>query len=141
MKKLLSVREHFLKSGLGIQPDKLLTFAEKGTVTSHRGDPSRNGDFQVDYNAHLIVTEYAGDPNALLFIAVQWLHRECPGAVPDAIKFHIDVINHGIADIMLLIPITETVSVAQAPEGIRLTADVDANTGAIDLMALFPDNP
>lgn len=138
MRKLLSVRECLLKSGLGIQPDKLLTFAEKGSVTSYRGDPSRNSAFQVDYSAHLIVTDFAGDPAALFFVAVQWLHRECPGAAPDAIKFHVDVIKHGVSDIMLLIPLNETVSVEQLPAGIRLTPDVDPDAAAIDLTALFP---
>lgn len=139
MRKLLSVREHLLKSGLGIPPDELLTFAEKGSVTSYRGDPSRNSDFQVDYSAHLIITNFAGDPVALFFVAVQWLHRECPDAAPDAIKFHVDVIKHGVADIMLLIPLSETVSVEQLPAGIRLTLDVDPDAAAFDMAALlFP---
>lgn len=138
MRKLLSAREHFLKSGMGIQPDKLLSFAEKGVVTSYRGDPSRNGDFQVSYNAHLIFTDFAGNPNVILFLATQWLHRECPDAVADAIKFHFDVIKHDVADIMLLIPVTETVTVAQLPEGIRLSDDADPDVWSIDMTAFFP---
>lgn len=135
MRKLLSVRECLLKSGLGIQPDKLLTFAEKGVVTNLRGGADRNGDFEIAYDGHLIFTDYAGDVAALLYVVSEWFKREEPMAPEDALKFHVDVLDHKAADISLLMPMAETITVATLPEGVRLSADTTTTTDSFD--ALF----
>lgn len=123
MRKLQSVRDALLASGLGVTADKLLTFAEKGVVTNHRGGDDRNGDFKIAYDGHLIVTDYAGDVAALLYIVSEWFKCEEPMAPEDTLKFHVDVLDHKTADISLLMPLAETITVATLPEGVRLSAD------------------
>lgn len=135
MRKLQSARDHLLASPLGIKGDKLLTFAEKGVVTSYRRADHQNQDFQVSYTAHLILTDFAGQPLDLFFVMVGWLHRECPGAAPDALKFHVDVIDTKQVDVSLMVDLTETVTAAAAPAGTWLTPDTDPDALAA---ALFP---
>lgn len=138
MKKLQSARDHLLTSALRIKADKLMTFAEKGTVTSYARADHQNRDFQVAYTAHLIVTDYSGEPLDLFFVMVEWLHRACPGAAPDALKFHVDIVDTKQADVSLMIELTETVTATAAPTGIWLMPDIDPNSIAA---ALFPGQP
>lgn len=140
MRKLQSARDALLASGLGVTADELLTFAEKGAVTNLCGPPDRNGDFSITYHAHLIVTDFAGDVAALLFVVSQWLKREQPNAADDALKFHVDILDHKAADISLLMELTETVTVTSLPEGLRISPDpMPKTTGDFD--ALFWGSP
>ena len=123
MRKLQSARDHLLKAKLGIRADRLLTFAEKGTVTSYRGD--QNHAFGLTYDAHLIVTDFDGELIDVLFVMLEWLHRECPGAKPDALRFHLDLLDTKKADLSLMVTVTETVSVTKEAAGTRLTEDAD----------------
>lgn len=135
MQKLQSARDHLLKSPLGIKAEKLLTFAEKGVITSYRGVDTQNDDFQVRYTAHLIVTDYTGQPDKLFFVMLVWLHKHCPGAKPDALKFHVDIIDHAKVDVSLMLEMTETVTVTTTDGGSLLTPDTDPDAL---LAALFP---
>ena len=139
MKKLQSARDALLNSPLGIKAKDLLTFAEKGTVVSHRGE--RNQNFAVTYTAHLIVTDFAGEPQDLLFILVRWLHADNPSAQPDAIKFHVDVIDHKKSDVSLAVELSEVIGVAEVEGGLSLDAQPDADALAIGMDTLFPDMP
>jgi hypothetical protein len=138
MKKLASAREAILKSPLKISADKLLTFAEKGTVKSWRCDG--NHAFMLTYTAHLIVTDYTGAPQDLFFVALDWLHRECTDAAEDAIRFHVDIIDHKSADISLAIDITEIVAAPTATGGkVRLTPVADPDAQGFDMGAFFAE--
>ncbi len=118
MKKLEAVREALLKAPLGVGADKLLTFAEKGSVLSRRG--MRNGAFAMSYTAHLIVTDYTGAPEALFFVVLDWLHGAEPGAAEDAIRFHVDVIDHKSVDISLTVDLEEVITPRPEQGGTRL---------------------
>ncbi len=135
MRKLTSFRDWLLGGPLPIDAAKLLTFAEKGVITSHRGMDHQNNDFAVTFDAHVIVTDYTGEPLQLFFLAVQWLHKECPGAKPDAIRFHADVIDTKRVDISLKVELTETVTAASSDAGTWLSPDTDPD--ALHA-ALFP---
>lgn len=139
MKKLASARAAILASPLKIDAAQLLTFAEKGTVHSVRGE-GRPG-YMIDYTAHLIVTGYGGAPEDLLFVAVDWLHRECVDAAEDAIRFHVDVIDHKSVDVSLAIDISEIVASTDAPDGLRLAPRPDPDALGLDMAALFPNLP
>lgn len=138
MRKLQSARDHLLASPLGIKAEKLLTFAEKGVITSYRRADHQNRDFQVGYTAHLILTDFSGQPLDLFFIMLEWLHRECPAAAPDALKFHVDVIDTKQVDVSLMVDLTETVTAAAAPAGTWINPDNDPDALAA---ALFPGRP
>lgn len=135
MRKLQNARDHLLASPLGIAADKLLTFAEKGVVTSYQGVAHHNPDFMVSYTANLILTDFAGEPLDLFFVMLQWLRRECPGAKPDALHFHVDVIDTRKVDVSLQLELTETVTAASSPAGTWLTPDPDHYAGDF---TLFP---
>jgi hypothetical protein len=133
MRKLRALREYLLEAPLGLSADKLLTFAEAGTVTSHRGHQAQNQNFLVGYTAHIIVTDYTGDEEQLLYLVTSWLHREQPGAKDDALSFHLDVIDHQRVDISLKVTLVETVTVTQDPAGTWLTPARDPDTLAFPL--------
>jgi hypothetical protein len=135
MRKLRSARDHLLNAKLGIRADRLLTFAEKGRVTSYHG--ARNRDFALAYDAHLILTDFEGELLNVLFVMLQWLHRECPSAPDDALQFHLDILDTKTADLSLLIPVTDTVTVTEAAAGTWLSPDRDPDALAL---GLFPDS-
>lgn len=139
MKKLAAARAAILAAPLEIKAENLLTFAEKGTVQSWRGD--RNLAFRVTYTAHLIVTDYARAPQDLLFVALDWLHRDNPGATEDAVRFHVDIIDHGKADVSLAIDLTEIVATEDTAEGLRLAPTADPDAAGFDMGTLFPTLP
>jgi len=136
MRKLQSARDHLLASPLGVAGDKLLTFAEKGVVTSHQRADHQNRDFSVAYTAHLILTDFTGQPLDVFFVMLEWLHRECPGAKADALRFHVDVIDTKQVDVSLLLDLTETVTAAATPDGVWLTPDPDPDALATPLFPL-----
>lgn len=144
MKKLASARQTLLDAPLGIKPAKLLTFAEKGVVRSWRGPgPGLGGNraFALDYTAHLIVTDYAGAPQDLFFVLADWLHRECPDAPEDAIRFHVDVISHKAADVSLTVEIGEIVAAPATEAGIALLPVPDPDAAAFDMGSFAPGLP
>jgi len=137
--KLAAARSALLDAPLGLRPDQLQTFAQQGTVWSRRA--TRNRHVRMTYEAHLIVTDYTGAPRDLLFVLADWLHRDNPAAEDDAIKFHVDVIDHKRADVSLRVDITETIHVRPVEGGLALLSVPDADAGALDMAALFPDLP
>ena len=139
MRKLQSARDALLAAPLGIKAKNLLTFAEKGSVVSSRG--GRNGNFRITYTANLIVTDYAGEPQDLLFVLLTWLQAECPNAKEDAIAFHVDIIDHRKADVSLAVELSDLIQVRADETGHWLEAQSDADALAIDMQALYPDLP
>lgn len=136
MKKLQSARDHLLASPLGITADSLLTFAEDGTVTSHCGADSAS--FSVAYTANLIVTDYTGPLSGLLFVVLQWMHRTVPTDKPDALKFHVDVVNHKSYDVWLKLDLVDVVRAVTTSAGTELTGQTDPDALAFDMSALAP---
>lgn len=136
MMKLNSLRKAFLDCPLGITPDKLLTFAEKGALHSWRG--SVNQAYKMEYTANVIVTGFGGAAQDLLFVALDWLQDTCPGADEDALKFHVDLLDHKSADVSLAIDLTEIVAAETKADGLHLTPVPDPDADAIDMAAFFP---
>lgn len=137
MMKLESLRKAFLASPLNIKPDALLTFAEKGTLHSWRG--SANQAFRADYTANVIVTGFIGEAQDLFFVALDWLHTNCPGADEDVVKFHVDIIDHKSADVSIAIDLTETVAAETKTDGLHLVSAPDPDAEAIGMTNFFPD--
>ncbi|MFM2041553.1 MAG: hypothetical protein RLY86_129 [Pseudomonadota bacterium] len=126
MRKLNDLRRHLLDSPLppALRPDQLLTFAERGQLISHAGMPgTQNRDYQLSYHGHLLVTDFAGDANALFFVVLRWYQQHQPGAAPDAVNWHADIIDTKKVDISLRLPLTESVTVTEEHGGTRLTPD------------------
>lgn len=134
MKKLAALRAALLAGPLKIKADKLLTFAEKGKVQSWRGGDGDNRAFQLVYTAHVIVTDYTGAPQDLFFVALDWLHANCPDLDPEeAIRFHVDVIDHKSADVSLALDLSEIIAARARPAGLALVPEADPDAGGADL--------
>lgn len=137
MRKLASLRQAFLACPLKIKPEALLTFAEKGTLHSWRG--TGNQAYKIDYTANVIVTGFGGEAQELFFVALDWLHENCPGADEDAMKFHVDIIDHKSADVSIAIDLTEIIAAETQTDGLHITSAADPDADAIDMSAFFPD--
>lgn len=139
MIKLTALRAAILASPLKIKAANLLTFVEDGSVKSWR--ESRNAGFLLEYSAKIIVTDYAGAPQDLCFVVLNWLHRDNPDATEDAFKFAADIISHKAADVEITVELSEIIAAETRPEGTALTPVRDPDAGAIDLGDLYPDLP
>lgn len=133
MRKLSDLRQYLLSCPLDIPADKLLTFAEGGRLTSYAGMAHQNSNIALSYTAHCVVTDYAGDHLQLLFLVSRWLDQAEPGHVPDALAFHVDILDHQTADISVKIPLTESIDVKQEAAGTWLTPMPDADVRAFQL--------
>lgn len=130
MKKLAAARAALLAAPLGLRNEDLLTFAEKGSVLAVRGD--RNRAMQITYTAHIVAVAFPGAPQDLIFFATEWFLRENPGAAEDAIRFHLDILDHKSADVSLMIDLAEIVAPEETPEGMRLALPPDPDAQACD---------
>lgn len=138
MNKLASARNAILKSPLHIKADKLLTFAEKGKVTTWPEDASSgNSGFTLTYTIHLIVTDYAGALQDLLYVVVRWVHAECPDMdAREAIAFHVDVIDHKSADVSIAVEVSEIVATTLGAGGkVQLKPAPDPDVRVFDMTA------
>lgn len=139
MIKLANLRAAILASPLKIKADKLLSFVEDGSVKSWR--ESRNAAFVLDYSAKIIVTDYAGAPQDLFFVVLDWLHRDNPDVTEDAFKFAADIVSHKSVDIEITVDMSEIIAAQTTPAGTALTPVPDPDAGAIDLGDLYPNLP
>lgn len=140
MMKLQSARAAILAAPLKIKTEKLLAFAEKGTVESWQAanwSGGDNGGFLIQYVIHLIVTDYAGAVQDLLWVAAQWLAAACPGAASDAITFEIDMIDLKICDVHLSITVEEQIAAVPDDAGrvsLRPVTDLAAADIGMDML-------
>lgn len=134
MKKLAAARAALLAAPLGLRNEDLLTFAEKGSVLAVRGE--RNRAMQITYTGHIVAVAYPGPPQDLLFAATEWFLRDNPGAEPEAIRFHVDILDHKSADVSLMIELSEIVAPQATPEGVALALPPDPDAQAFDTAAL-----
>lgn len=120
MNKLESLRAHLLAipGELKIDPDDLLTFADQGTVYS--AAQGTNPHFELRYKANIIVQNFSGRADRLMFWLLQWLAVNQPDHAPDAVEFQADLLNHKSADLSISVDLTETVRVEQTADGIKL---------------------
>ena len=101
----------------------------------------RNQNFVISYTAHLIVTDYTGAPQDLFFIVLTWLHAAYPPAKPDALKFHVDIIDHEKADVSIAVDLAEVVRVTEGETGHTLTGATSGDALAFDMKSLYPTLP
>lgn len=117
MKKPASLRVAVTTAipSLANDPDKLLVFVEGGRVTS-TGTPGRA--FQYTYTARLILTDWSGDPDHLLYAILAWcrVHEsdlvENPEKQAAGIRFEVDVLNNESYDVSVALDLSESVTVS-----------------------------
>jgi len=118
MHKLGSLRTHLLNAPLRLQEENLLTFVDKGKVTSYPG--GSNQHFELHYQAHIIISEYTGAADKIMFLILQWMDQNNLTWSNEAFNFGADILDHEKVDIEISIDLTETIKVEQAEEGIYL---------------------
>lgn len=141
MQKLQQARDNLLAAGLGIKAKELLSFAEKGRIVSLHGNAAMNSDFRIEYTGHLIVTDFAGNPQDLLFVVSRWVDENVQNRTEETLQFHVDLISHKSADVSLRLELSDTVSVTKAENGSTLDFQIDADVDTIDMGTFFPGLP
>ncbi len=127
MNKPESLRAHLLAAipELKRNPDRLLVFIDNGSL---RSTAAPDLSFEYSYTLNLILTEFAGHPDAVAIPLFAWVlvnQRELMENQEkgrDAIKFEADILDNSKVDLSITLPLTERVIVKQQADG---TLDVD----------------
>lgn len=117
MKKLQSLREALLAACPALQrnPDRLLTFVEEGSVRFHVGD---NLSHKYSFTALIVLTDFAGDVDAVMLPLLHWLSVYQPDLVPDqAVRFEAEILKNDAVDLQISVQLTERVVVTQDENG------------------------
>jgi hypothetical protein len=116
MNKPESLRSHLLASVAELKhnPDRLLIFIDQGRI---RSTAAPGLSFEYSYTLNLILTDYAGHPDAIAIPLLAWLLVNQSELLTnlekgkDAIQFEADVIDQNSVDLSFTLPLTERVIV------------------------------
>lgn len=122
MNKPESLRTHLLASVAELKhnPDRLLIFIDQGRI---RSTAAPGLSFEYSYTLNLILTDYAGHPDAIAIPLLAWLLVNQSELLTnlekgkDAIQFEADVIDQNSVDLSITLPLTERVIVKQQEDG------------------------
>lgn len=132
MKKPESLRSHMINAVTELQrdPDRMLIFTENGKV---RCTLAAGLSFEYEYKLNFILTEYAGDLDAVMIPLLDWMrinqHEQMANLEKnkDAFNFETVLLDNNTVDLSMILSITERVIVKRKDDG---TLDV-----------IFPDEP
>lgn len=122
MNKPSALRAHLLAAvpELHKNPDRLLVFIDNGTI---RSTASPGLSFEYSYTLNVILTDYAGHPDAVAIPLLAWLLVNQPELLTNlekgktAIAFEADVLDNSKVDLSLKLPLTERVIVKKQEDG------------------------
>ena len=122
MNKPNSLRAHLLEAvhELHKNPDRLLVFIDNGTI---RSTAAPGLSFEYSYTLNVILTDYAGHPDAVAIPLLAWLLVNQPELLTNlekgktAIAFEADVLDNSKVDLSLKLPLTERVIVKKQDDG------------------------
>lgn len=132
MKKPDSLRTHMLNAVKELQrdPDRMLIHTDNGKIRC----PMSNGlSFEYEYELSFILTEYAGELDAVMIPLLNWVRVNQSELLvnleknTNAFKFETVLLDNSKVDLALSFPITERVIVKRQPDG--------------HLNVSFPDEP
>jgi hypothetical protein len=117
-----SLRKHLASSNddLRRNPDKMLIFADEGNMVAVG---TQSLSFEYRYRLNLIITDYAGDPNAVMVPLLAWIrvHQsdlvDNPERRKNGIRFEVDFNNKETVDLSITMDLTERVVVTPGPGG------------------------
>lgn len=101
-------------------PDRLHIFVDHGRIeaSSEKGRVgSKGGSLRYRYTLNLIITDYPDDSPTLMIPIVAWVRDWQPELLAnderqrDGIKFEVDILKSGTADVSIEIQLTEAVDV------------------------------
>ena len=116
MYKPNSLRQHLAAAIPQLQrdPDRLLVFADEGNVEA---SATASLSFEYRFKLNLIVTDYAGDADAIMVPLIAWLKVHQAELMANeeqrkrGISFEVDFNNHETVDISIHLDLTERVIV------------------------------
>lgn len=121
MKKPQQLRDHLVAAvpALADNPDRLLIFVEGGGIN---GTYKPGASFEYRYNLELVITDFAGAPEAVMVPLLQWLTRHQSELLAnptnrDKLSFEVDVMADGLVDLAIKLPLTERVWVSRDGDG------------------------
>lgn len=122
MNKANSLKQHLLAEvpALHGNPDKLLVFLDQGRA---RSTVVEGLSFEYGYTLNVILTDYAGHPDAVMIPLIAWMKVNQPDLMQnlekakDAIQFEADILADDLVDLSITLPLTERVIVKQQPDG------------------------
>lgn len=121
MNKPNSLRAHMLAAvpELKNNPDRLLVFIDNGTI---RSTAAHGLSFEYAYTCHMILTDYAGHPDAVAIPLLAWLMVNQAELLANlekgktAITFEADILDNSKVDLSIKLPLTERVIVKKQPD-------------------------
>ena len=130
MNKPSALRAHLLANvhELHKNPDRLLVFIDNGTI---RSTAAPGLSFEYSYTLNVILTDYAGHPDAVAIPLLAWLLVNQPELLTNlekgktAIAFEADVLDNSKVDLSLKLPLTERVIVKKQDDGSLLVSHPD----------------
>mgnify|MGYP003616577661 FL=1 len=122
MKKPDSLRTHILAAVKELQrdPERMLIFTDKGNV---RCTGARGLSFEYVYDLNFILTEYAGELDAVMIPLLDWVRVNQSELLmnldksKEAFKFETVILNNNTVDLSLTFPLTERVIVKRQDDG------------------------
>jgi hypothetical protein len=122
MNKPDSLRNHLLAAvpELRNNPDCLLVFIDNGTV---RSTAAVGLSFEYAYTLNVILTDFAGHPDALMIPLLAWLMVNQHELIAnlekgkEAISFEADVLDNSKVDLSIKLALTERVIVKKQDDG------------------------
>lgn len=130
MKKPESLRQHLLAAvpQLARDPDRLLIFIDEGRL---RCTAATGLSFEYEYRCNLILTDYAGHPDAIAVPLFAWLRVHQHELLAnleksrDGVRFEADILDKSKVDLSITLPLTERVIVKEQPDGQLQITHVD----------------
>lgn len=122
MNKPESLRAHLVAAipELRRNPDRLLVFVEEGTL---RSTAAQGLSFEYGYTLTLILTDFAGHPDAVAIPLFAWVLVNQPELMlnlekgREAIRFQAEILDKGKVDLEVRLPLTERVIVKKQEDG------------------------
>lgn len=121
MKKPQQLRDHLVAAipALADNPDRLLIFVEGGGIA---GTYKPGLSFEYRYTLEMVITDFAGAPEAVMLPVLQWLTRHQAEllATPtnrEKLTFEVDVLADNLVDLAIKLPLTERIRVARDDQG------------------------
>ncbi|WP_180060603.1 phage tail protein [Acinetobacter sp. YH12135] len=122
MKKPDSLKRHMINAVTELQrdPDRMLIFTDKGNV---RCTLANGLSFEYVYELNFILTEYAGDLDAVMIPLLDWVRLNQHELLAnlekskDAFKFETVILDNNTVDLSMTLPITERVIVKRQEDG------------------------
>ena len=117
-----SLRQHLAPAIPKLQrdPDRLLVFADEGNVVA---SATASLSFEYRFKLNLIVTDYAGEADAIMVALIAWLKVHQLDLMANeetrkhGIAFEVDFNNHETVDISIKLDLTEHVTVKRGEAG------------------------